>query len=549
MDQRVKSVSDTSDALLTVERLQVALPAGADRPFAVDDVSFTLGRGEILCIVGESGSGKSITAQAVMGLLPEPHVRVIGGRIECEGRDLTTLSKAEWRALRGNRMAMIFQEPMSALNPLMRVGVQIDEVLVAHTKLSREARESRVIALLTAVGLPEPERIRHAYPFRLSGGQRQRVMIAAALALDPALLIADEPTTALDVTTQKQILQLIRSIQREKRMGVLFITHDFGVVDEIADRVAVMQQGKLVEIGSVVEIFENPKHPYTRQLIAAVPRYRAGSGVNPGDAIVLSARNVTKRFFLAGGLFARKRVLEAVKDVDLVVRAGETVGLVGESGSGKSTFARCLVRLVNADQGEVTFAGHNLLALPSGEMRRLRPRIQMIFQDPYASLNPRRKVGRIIAEGPMAHGMSAAAAETKARELLALVGLDPSVADRFPHEFSGGQRQRVGLARALALDPEVLVADEPVSALDVSVQAQVLELLSDLRRRLNLAMVFITHDLRVAAQVCDTICVMRRGEIVERGPKADIFSHPQHAYTRELLQAVPGRDRFTTASV
>ena len=533
-----------NQTLLSVERLVVALPPDADRRHAVDDVSFTVERGEILCLVGESGSGKSITAQAIMGLLPAPHVRVASGRIVFEGRDLTDLDRAAWRALRGSRIAMIFQEPMTALNPVMRVGVQIEEVLVAHTDLDRAARERRVVELLDSVGLPDPARLRLSYPFRLSGGQRQRVMIAGALALEPALLVADEPTTALDVTTQKQILELIRSIQRAKRMGVLFITHDFGVVAEIADRVAVMQHGHIVEIGAAAEVLNNPQHAYTRQLIAAVPRYRAGAATATTGQAVLSARSVSKRFVLAAGLFTQKRVLDAVKDVDLVVHAGETVGLVGESGSGKSTFARCLVRLVNADRGEVEFAGSNLLALPNARLRALRPRIQMIFQDPYASLNPRRKVGRIIAEGPVAHGANPAAALAKARELLKLVGLDPAAADRYAHEFSGGQRQRVGLARALALDPEVLVADEPVSALDVSVQAQVLDLLADIRRRLDLAMIFITHDLRVAAQVCDTICVMREGEIVERGAKADIFGNPQHPYTRELLAAIPGRRQF-----
>ena len=535
------ATAPAAQALLDIRGLTVALPPEADRPHAVMDISVTLRRGEVLCIVGESGSGKSITAHAVMGLLPEPHVRIVGGEIVFEGQTITRLDGAAWRDLRGRRMGMIFQEPMTALNPVMRIGAQIEEVLRAHTDMPPIERRRRVVELLDAVGLPDPEHLGEVYPFRLSGGQRQRVMIAGALALEPALLIADEPTTALDVTTQMQILKLVKDLQGKMDMGVLFITHDFGVVAEVADRVAVMQEGRIVELGDLQQVLDSPRHDYTRKLISAVPKLRDDAAGRAAEPVVLSTREVCKTFAQAGGLLTQRRVVDAVRNVDLEVRAGETLGLVGESGSGKSTFARCLVRLVEADSGEIWFAGQNLVPLPARAMRPLRPRIQMIFQDPYASLNPRRKVGRIIAEGPMAQGTRARAAMQRARELLALVGLDAAVADRYPHEFSGGQRQRIGIARALALEPDVLVADEPVSALDVSVQAQILELLAELKRRLDLALVFITHDLRVAAQVCDTIAVMRLGEIVEIGPKAEVFRAPRHEYTRALLDAIPGK--------
>ncbi|MXP61790.1 ABC transporter ATP-binding protein [Roseomonas sp. M0104] len=523
--------------LLTVENLTVGLPRGADRPNAVEELSLHLDAGEILCVVGESGSGKSITANTVMGLLPKG-LPVRSGRITFEGDSLLDLSAEALRERRGSRMAMVFQEPMTALNPLMRVGDQIAEALAVHGKGS-EAK-ARVPELLSAVNLPDPAAIARMHPFRLSGGQRQRVMIAMALALEPALLIADEPTTALDVTTQMQILRLIREIQERKGMGVMFITHDFGVVAEIADRVAVMQHGRIVEQGTAAEILNAPQHPYTRALIAAVPHGAAPERQAILPAPVLEMKGVTKTY-QRGGWFGARAVVKAVHAADFTLNKGETLGLVGESGSGKSTLARCVVRLVEPERGEILFHGADLRPLSRQGWLPYRKRIQMVFQDPYASLNPRRSVGRAITEGPVTHGVPPAEARARALELLRLVRLDESAMERFPHEFSGGQRQRIGLARALAMQPELLIADEPVSALDVSVQAQVLDLLAEIRQRLGLTMLFITHDLRVAAQICDRIAVMQHGAIVEQGPTAEVFGAPKHPYTRALLDSIPGR--------
>ena len=529
-----------SDPLVRVEGLTVRLPPGADRQNAIEDITLNLFPGEILCVVGESGSGKSMTASAIMGLLP-PGLPIAGGRIRFEDRDLVGLPEAELRDMRGRSMGMIFQEPMTALNPIMTVERQIAEVLEAHPGAWPGPVAVRVLELLTAVGLPDPDLIRKSHPFRLSGGQRQRVMIATALALEPRVLIADEPTTALDVTTQMQILGLIKQIQISKGMGVLFITHDFGVVAEIADRVAVMQHGRIVESGPADEILNRPQHPYTRSLIAAVPRLEAKPVGDAAGAVVFQVQGVRKTFHRAGSWFGRGKAVPAVADADFQLGLGETLGLVGESGSGKSTLARCAVRLLQPEEGKILLHGVDLRPLSSIAMKPFRKKIQMVFQDPFASLNPRRTIGQIITEGPRTHGEPQEQAMTRARDLLRLVGLDAGAIDRYPHEFSGGQRQRVGIARALAMEPEILIADEPVSALDVSVQAQVLELLSDIRRRLGLTMLFITHDLRVAAQICDRVAVMQRGRIVEIGPTAQIFTDPQHPYTRELLDAIPGK--------
>ena len=532
-------------SVLHIEDLTVALPPGADRAHAVEGVSLALHPGEILCVVGESGSGKSVTASAVMGLLP-PGLRPTTGRILFEGRDLLRASLAEMRALRGARLGMVFQEPMTALNPLMRVGDQVAEALRVHGR----APGGRVAELLEGVGLPDPARIARSHPHQLSGGQRQRVMIAMALALDPAVLIADEPTTALDATTQMGVLRLIRDVQRRRGVGVLFITHDFGVVAEVAHRVAVMRHGRVVEQGAAAEVLNRPQHPYTRALIAAVPGHarpdrskdspeRPGRPAATGE-VVLELSGVRKTY-RRGGILTRPVAVQAVADVGFTLRRGEVLGLVGESGCGKSTLARCVTGLVAPEEGRIVFRGTDLRPLSRAGWRPYRKRIQMVFQDPFASLNPRRRVGDIVAEGPMAHGVPRAQARARALELLRLVRLDPASADRYPHEFSGGQRQRIGIARALAVEPELLVADEPVSALDVSVQAEVLALLEDLRARLGLTVLFITHDLRVASQICDRVAVMHGGRIVEQGRTPEVFAAPRHDYTRALLDSIPGR--------
>jgi peptide/nickel transport system ATP-binding protein len=527
-------------AILTLDNLGVKLPPGADRPRALADVSFSVGANEIVCVVGESGSGKSMTANAVMRLLPTG-VAIDGGRVLFEGRDLARLSEADMRAVRGAGIAMIFQEPMTALNPLRSIGDQIGEMFAVHTDMGKAAIRARVLDLLDEVRIPDPAEAAKAYPHELSGGQRQRAMIAMALALDPKVLIADEPTTALDVTTQAQILALIRDLQQRKGTAVMLITHDFGVVAEIADRVVVMQQGRIAEQGPADDILNRPRHPYTRELIAAVPRLTAPPPRKLSDEAILTIDNVSKTYRNGGFLGRGARITHAVKNVSLTLPKGATLGVVGESGSGKSTLARCILRLIDPDTGAVVLDGKDLARLSAGEMREETKNIQMVFQDPFASLNPRRKAGELVAQGLIVHGAPRGEALAKARELFALVGLDPASAERHPHEFSGGQRQRIGLARALALQPKVLIADEPVSALDVSVQAQVLALLTSLRERLALSIVFITHDLRVAAQVCDLVAVMKDGEVVEAGPVARVFSRPQHAYTQALLASIPGR--------
>ncbi|WP_088283768.1 ABC transporter ATP-binding protein [Ideonella sp. A 288] len=529
--------------LLRIQGLSVSLPASADRRHAVEDLSLDLWRNEILCVVGESGSGKSVMSRAVLGLFPSRHVQPSAGRILFEGEDLLQATPERLRDLRGNRIAMIFQEPMTALNPVLRIGAQIDEVLEIHRSGDGAARRERVLELLAAVNLPDPQQILSAYPHQLSGGQRQRAMIAMALALEPDILIADEPTTALDVTTQAQILLLIRELQRKKGMGVIFVTHDFGVVAEIADRIAVMQHGHLVEQGPAEQVLNRPQADYTRSLLAAVPSLTPGPKRDfSAQPVVLSVNALSKSYRSGGGLFGGKgRSVDALSAVSFSVRRGETVGIVGESGSGKSTAARCIARLINADSGQILVEGADIAPLSVRALRPVRRRMQMVFQDPFGSLNPRRTVGQLIAEGPIVHGLSEVSAHARALELLDLVGLERRAAARYPHEFSGGQRQRIGLARALALEPAILVADEPVSALDVSVQDQVLRLLADIRNRLGLTVLFITHDLRVASQVCDSIVVMHKGRVVESGPVADVYARPAHAYTQALLAAVPGR--------
>jgi peptide/nickel transport system ATP-binding protein len=535
------TLPEPSSPLLSIRNLSVRLPGTGERSHAVKGVSFDLLRGEILCIVGESGSGKSISANAIMGLLPS-YLRPEQGEILFDGQDLLKQSETELVSLRGRRIGMIFQEPMSALNPTMRVGQQIAEVMDTHNAYPGAQRQQRVLELLELVGLPDPRTLQHSYPFRLSGGQRQRVMIAMALALEPDILIADEPTTALDVTTQAQILELIQKIQRSMGMGVMFITHDFGVVADIADRIVVMEKGLLVEQGVAAQILDAPQHPYTQRLIAAVPTGRSSvTAVAAGSAPVLDVRNLMKTYSTGGGLFKPARVVPAVNDVSFTVARGETLGIVGESGSGKSSIGKCLLKLQAIDGGQIFFDGQDIAPLSQAAFRPQRHKLQMIFQDPFASLNPRHTVGRILTDGPIANGVPRAEAERRARDLLALVELEASAFDRYPNEFSGGQRQRVGIARALALQPDLLVADESVSALDVSVQAQVLALLQDIQQRLGVAMVFITHDLRVAAQICHKVGVMHQGRMVEYGTPEQILSNPKQQYTRRLIDAMPGK--------
>ncbi|CPR14376.1 ABC transporter ATP-binding protein [Brenneria goodwinii] len=530
------------EPLLSIRNLSIALPRGGDRPYAVQGLNYDIHPGEILCVVGESGSGKSMSANAIMGLLPS-YLTPESGEILLAGVDLLRQPEEKLRAMRGKDMAMIFQEPLSALNPLMTVGDQIAEVMRVHKSYPGAEAERRVLELLEFVGLPEPEQIRHSWPFRLSGGQRQRVVIAMALALEPKLLIADEPTTALDVTTQAQILELIARIQREKGMAVMFVTHDFGVVAEIADHVAVMEKGLLVEQGPADDVLNRPQHPYTRRLIGSVPHGRAAPHEMPSgqNHVVLEVRELRKTYRGGGGWFKPRRVVHAVDGVSFKVMHGETVGIVGESGSGKSTIGRCLLKLTDIDSGQMLFHGQDIAKLSESQFRPLRSSIQMIFQDPFASLNPRQTVGKILCDGPVANGVPRHHAEARARELLELVELEASAFSRYPNEFSGGQRQRIGIARALALEPQLIVADESVSALDVSVQAQVLRLLRDVQRKMNLALIFVTHDLRVAAHICDRLLVMHRGRIVEQGVPTQIFNAPVAPYTQQLIAAVPGR--------
>ncbi|TAG02345.1 MAG: ABC transporter ATP-binding protein [Betaproteobacteria bacterium] len=528
-------------AVLSVRNLSISLPSGADRAFAAEQISFDVNAGEILCLLGESGSGKSIISFSVMGLLPH-NVSVSAGEILLDGENLLKLSPEALRSKRGDDIAMIFQEPMTALNPVMTCGDQLDELLAEHTSLDGAARKAKTIAMFNAVTLPEPERIYASYPHQLSGGQRQRIMIAMALILEPKLIIADEPTTALDVTTQAEVLALIKTLQRERGTAVLFITHDMGVVAEIADRVVVLQHGKQVEAGSKIQVLTEPREDYTKMLIASVPSITPPEAREQFSGIPALSVNSLCKTYSSGGWFQKKRETRAANLVSFDVRPGETVGIVGESGSGKSTVARCITRLIDPTKGEMLLGETRLDLGNRGDLKLARKRIQIIFQDPYRSLDPRQRVGDAIIEGPLNFGVSKEAAMKRAEDLMRLVRLSPDVLSRYPNEFSGGQRQRISIARALALEPDVLICDEAVSALDVSVQAQVLELLEEIQQRLKLAIVFITHDLRVAAQICDRVLVMSKGYVVEQGATRDVFVSPQHDYTKALLASAPGRE-------
>ena len=530
-----------TDNILAIENLAVAVIASPYGTTVVKDVSLSVGRQEIVCVVGESGSGKSVTSFSVMGIL-SPGLAPVAGSIKLLGEELIGASAARMRELRGPRMAMIFQEPMTALNPVMTVGDQIAEIFRYHKPgMSASDIQDRVRSLAEDVRLPDPVNIIRRYPHQLSGGQRQRIMIAMALALEPALLIADEPTTALDVTTQKQILDLIRDLVARRGIGVLFITHDFGVVAEIADRVVVMRAGSVVESGPAQQVLAHPQRAYTRSLIDAVPGSKLPEARKIADNVLLRVENLSKTYGSRGLFSSRPTAAPALQDASLNLRRGEILGIVGESGSGKSTLARCISRLQMPSSGDIWLGDTNIARMHERKLRRHRKSIQVVFQDPNRSLNPRLRIGDALVEGARNFGIGTREASDKSRQLLALVGMDDSALTRFPHQFSGGQRQRICIARALASEPDILVADEAVSALDVSVQAQVIELLEDLRSRLGLAILFITHDLRVAGQLCDRLVVMQSGRIVEQGATGDLFNHPREPYTRDLLAAAPGR--------
>jgi peptide/nickel transport system ATP-binding protein len=527
-------------SVLQILGLTVALPPGSDRAHALQDLTFAVEAGEIVCLVGESGSGKSITAQTIMGLLPRG-LRPLRGAVRLDEEEILQATEGRLRQLRGRRMSMVFQEPMTALNPVISCGRQIDEVLATHTALSAAERRAQTLAMLERVQISDLQRVYDAYPHQLSGGQRQRIMIAMALVLKPALLIADEPTTALDVTTQAQILSLIRELQRERNTGVLFVTHDFGVVSEIADRVAVLRLGQLVEIGTTREVLGYPRHEYTQTLISSVPSLKPRAAPRDPDAPMLLRTDKLTKIYGGYHLFRKQPPVHAVQSVNLSIHRGEVLGIVGESGSGKSTVARCIARLVEPTDGSIWLGSDEIAKLSHRRLRPHRRRIQIVFQDPYRSLNPRRNIGEAMIEGPMNFGLDRVDAMRRAGELLEFVRIERTALARYPAQFSGGQRQRICIARALAMEPELLIADEAVSALDVSVQAQVLRLLDDIRKRLGLTMLFITHDLRVAAQVCDTVAVMHHGKVVEYGDVARIFAQPENGYTRALIDSAPGR--------
>ncbi|QEA38987.1 ABC transporter ATP-binding protein [Pistricoccus aurantiacus] len=521
--------------LLEIDDLCVdfQLPDG-DVP-AVKNVSLRVKEGETLALVGESGSGKSVTSTAILRLLPE--LARVRGAIRFRGEDLLQVPSRRMRELRGNQIATVFQEPMTSLNPLHRIGDQIKEVLRLHRGLRGAKARAKVIDLLDQVGIPEPQRRITSYPHELSGGQRQRVMIAMALACEPQLLIADEPTTALDVTVQAQILTLLKDLQRRYGMAILFITHDLGIVRHFADRVCVMRRGELLEQGRTQDVFASPKHDYTRALIDAEPS-GSKAPVAENSPILLEASDLRVRFAIKRRLFGANEYFEAVRGIDVTLKRGQTLGIVGESGSGKSTLGRALLRLLES-QGKIRFDDTDIGHLDAAAMRPIRKRMQVVFQDPFGSLSPRLTVGEIIGEGLRVHHPEYKRAERDQRVQQALeeVALDPAMRQRYPHEFSGGQRQRIAIARALVLQPEFLLLDEPTSALDRSVQATVIELLRELQRRHSLTYLFISHDLAVVRALADSVLVMKEGRVVEQGTTQELFDHPREAYTRELMRA------------
>jgi len=529
---------NANEMLLSIRDLSIAFGSGAREFLAVDRVSFDIGKGETVAVVGESGSGKSVTALSVMKLLPYPSAHHPSGSIMFKGRDLLPLSERQMRHVRGNDITIIFQEPMTSLNPLHTIEKQIGEILELHQGVTGQAARARILDLLDQVGIPDPAGRLKSYPHQLSGGQRQRVMIAMALANEPDLLIADEPTTALDVTVQAQILKLLKDIQTRLGMSVLFITHDLGIVRKIADRVCVMQRGKIVEKGSVERVFKAPEHPYTRALLAAEPKPDPAPP-RPEAPVVIETKDLKVWFPVKRGVL-RKVVghIKAVDGVNVELRKGETLGVVGESGSGKTTLGLAILRLISSD-GPIVFMGDPIQELKFKEMRPYRHNMQIVFQDPYGSLSPRMSVSDIIEEGLWVHHPGLSAPERQRRIVAALndVGLDAQTRHRYPHEFSGGQRQRIALARALVLEPTFIVLDEPTSALDMLIQAQMVDLLRDLQKRHDLTYMFISHDLRVVAALASRLLVMRHGKVVEEGAAAELFKAPKSDYTRALFAA------------
>ena len=527
----------TQAPLLEVENLSVNFGTGEDPVRAVRGISFTIARGETVALVGESGSGKSVTALSVLQLLPYPSASHPTGSIRFQGHELVGASTRELLQVRGNRISMIFQEPMTSLNPLHTIEQQVNEVLILHKRLSREAARQRTLELLEQVGIPEAAKRLDAYPHQLSGGQRQRVMIAMALANEPDLLIADEPTTALDVTIQAQILKLLKNLQATYGMALLFITHDLGIVRKVADRVCVMTQGRIVEQGPVAQVFDDPQHSYTQHLLSAEPKGRPAAA-DPAAPEILRLDELKVHFPIKRGVLRRTvGYVKAVDGVSIALREGHTIGLVGESGSGKTTLGLALLRLEQS-QGGIRFDGRDLQALGRRELRPLRREMQIVFQDPFSSLSPRMSVGEIVGEGLEVHRIGTKEERTALIDkALREVGLDPAARNRYPHEFSGGQRQRIAIARALVLKPRLIVLDEPTSALDMSVQAQIVDLLRDLQQRHRLAYLFISHDLKVVRALADEVVVLRHGKVVERGPARQIFETPRDPYTQALIAA------------
>ena len=530
--------------ILSIKDLTIEFHTRNGVATAVNNISFDLPHKKILGIVGESGSGKSVTCYSLLGLIPMPPGKIVSGEAVFEGKNLFTLKEKELRDIRGNKISMVFQDPMTSLNPYMTVGAQIIEALRVHEKMDKKTALKRAIDALHEVGIREPEKSVHKYPHEYSGGMRQRVMIAMALATEPDILIADEPTTALDVTIQAQILDLLRDIQSKRDLSIIFITHDLAVIHSLADYVLVMEKGNIVERGEPADIFQRPSHPYTQKLIAAIPNTAKPEAYKvsvDSEALLNVSHLNTKYPIRKASLFTgAKEYLHVVKDISLTINKGEILGLVGESGSGKSSFGKTIMRLVDSESGKVLLGDTEILGLTGDELKKSRRDYQMIFQDPYASLNPRMTILDTLSEALLTHNIvSSEGVYARVAELIVSVGLDERSLRKYPHEFSGGQRQRIAIARAIAVEPQLIVADEAVSALDVTIKAQVLELLLNLTKKYNLTMLFISHDLSVVRYVCDRVAVMQFGEILEVGETESLFANPQHEYTQRLLKAIP----------